>query len=117
VTSNAPFTCLVYGSTESSWFENSVCAANAPGIQRTVSAVSQVNLATRPVGHLCLHPEAGDNVLDVTAYLADNPGKAPTFLLIREKRREGDEGSADRAELSTKEDPDASNHPYLEYWY
>lgn len=113
----APFTCLVYGSTETSWSEHDLHAGNAPGIERTVSAVSTVDLANRPVGHLCLNREEGDQILDVTAYLADNPGKDPAFIVIREKRSEVDAGSPDRGELSTKEDPNESRRPYLEYWY
>lgn len=117
LTATSPFTCLVYGSTPDTWSEEGLCADNAPGIERSVSAVSKVDLATRPVGHLSLDEEEREQVLDVTAYLSDNHGKAPTFIVIREKRQEGDSGSPDRAELSTKEDSNEGRRPYLEYWY
>lgn len=111
------FSCLVYGHAESQWDETRLCAANAPAVCRTVSAVARVDLHTRPVAHLSFGQEPTERVVDVTEYVKEFPGKAITFVLIKERRLPDEDFAGQSAEVATKENPDATRRPALELWY
>jgi hypothetical protein len=116
--SGAAFDHLVYGMPDSGWDEQTLNAAHAPGICRTVSAVAKVDLTTRPVGHLSFVPgeSARTAWLDVTSFAQEHPGDGVTFVLIKEKKYADDDFHSYTATFSTREDPQVERRPALELW-
>jgi hypothetical protein len=112
------FDHLVYGMLGSDWDEPTLNAGHAPGICRTVSAMTKVDLATRPVGHLSFVPgeSARSAWLDVTSFAQEHPNAMVTFVLIKEKKYADDDFHSYTATFSTREDPQDERRPALELW-
>jgi hypothetical protein len=112
------FDHLVYGMPGSEWDEQTLNAGQAPGICRTVSAMTKVDLATRPVGHFSFVPgeSARTAWLDVTSFAKEHPGATVTFVLIKEKKYTDDNFHPYTATFSTREDPQDDHRPALELW-
>ena len=112
------FDHLVYGMLGSDWDERTLNAGHAPGICRTVSAMTKVDLATRPVGHLSFVPgeSARSAWLDVTSFAQEHPDAMVTFVLIKEKKYADDDFHSYTATFSTREDPQDERRPALELW-
>jgi hypothetical protein len=111
------FDHLVYG-TPANWEERLLNASQAPGICRTVSAMAKVDLLSRPVGHVSFVAGAPERTvwLDVTDYVAEHPGAAVTFVLIKEKKYPEDDFSAYSSSFATREEPQNDHRPALELW-
>jgi hypothetical protein len=112
------FDHLVYGTVDSAWNELTLTSSQAPGICRTVSAMAKVDLQSRPIGHLSFQPgePERDIWLDVTDYVAEHPGVAVTFVLIKEKKYPDDDFHQSLAEFCTREHPIHDRRPTLEIW-
>ena len=112
------FDHLVYGTPAADWDEQTLNARQAPAVCRTVSAVSKVDLDTRPVGHLSFMPGAAARTawLDVTDYVTGYPGAAVTFVLIKEKKYPDDDFRACSTSFATREEAQESHRPALEVW-
>jgi hypothetical protein len=113
-----PYVVRVYGLVDDQWEEMGITAANAPAINRTVSAVRSgvISVESPPTGHMSLSKNAGFSEIDVTYFLKDHKDDVVTFLLIRELRWPGENTDFSGAQLTSREG-DKEQVPRLQIQY
>ena len=113
-----PSVVRVYGLADDKWEETEITAANAPAINRTVSAVRSgvISVESPPTGHLSFTKNAGFSEIDVTYFLKDHKDDVVTFLLIRELRWPGENTDFAGAKITAREG-DKEQVPRLQIQY
>ncbi len=100
-----PYVVRVYGLADDRWEEMGITAANAPAVNRTVSAVRSgvISVESPPTGHMSFTRNAGFSEIDVSHFLKNHKDDEVTFLLIRELRWPGENTNFSSAILSSRE--------------
>lgn len=112
------FLFRVYAVEEDHWSEETLSAANAPNVYRTVSSLEKVDLANYPVGHVTAYQTPGPLKVDATLAVREAQAQGRdtlTFVLIREIHMPGENTDDDSARISSREAGPASA-PRLHLW-
>lgn len=117
VTDNAPFSFHVYGDTNDNWAEETLAWSNAPDLDPAASRMVNVGGSAWPIGDLTMDGTAKTAGSDVTDWVREQQADgAATFVLIRERRFEGDD-DAGEATISTREAEATEDRPMLVVYY
>ena len=107
------FLFRVYAVEEGNWDEQTITAENAPGVNKTVSAMKKINMRNYPLGHVTSFNTPSQMLVDVTQAVREarkNGKEELDFVLIREvhwpnENTDGFEAIVSSREAGTEESP------------
>jgi hypothetical protein len=112
------FLFRVYAVEKADWDEQTITAENAPGVNKTVSAMKKIDMKNYPLGHVTCFNTPSQLLVDVTQAVREareNDRDEVDFVLIREVHWPNENTDSVSAILSSRE-AGPSESPSLHLW-
>jgi len=112
------FLFRVYAVEKGAWDEQTITAENAPGVNKTVSAMKKIDMKNYPLGHVTCFNTPSQLLVDVTQAVREareNDRDEVDFVLIREVHWPNENTDSVSAILSSRE-AGPSESPSLHLW-